>query len=264
METYKVLSNAFQRLKDQNPSFSIRALAKKIGISHVATSKLLKGDLNLSPKRVNKVIKALQLDGLAAHELKQSVIESRLEGMEKNRTQRRVRKKNGISPQWVEKSTKYMICLEHWYEMPILDLLTCSNPPRNAIEISECLNITLTEAESAVRRMIAVGLIEDKDGKLIKKEKFIRFPSNTPNEVASRYNQMVLKRVFEELKSNNHESYESRLIKNICLAVNPDKIKAARERLFQALYEISEELTDGDSNQIYFLGTFFFPVSSKR
>lgn len=258
-----ILRNAFERLKSQNPSFSIRAVAKKAGMSHVAVGKLLNGQIGLAPHRVDSVIKAFQLDSLASSALKNAVVHSKLDGMKDSPLKQKTsRRKPAL--EFNEKSSKYFTALENWYELPILDLLTCKKSPRTADEISKRLGVPSAQIKSAIARLMNAGLLEEKGDRLIKKERYIRFPNKTPSYISSKYNRQVLQKASNELSKVEQADFNKRLIKNICLAVNPNKIEEAKERLNRALYEISLDLSDGESSQIYFLSGLLFPVSTEE
>ncbi|MGZ3774690.1 MAG: TIGR02147 family protein [Pseudobdellovibrionaceae bacterium] len=259
-----ILNNAYKRLKSQNSAFSIRSVGKKLGMSHVAVGKLLKGESGLAPHRIEQVIKVFQLDSLASAELKEAVIFAKvgeLQGALPQRTSRKKAQAKNDPSVYSEKSMKYFTALENWYELPILDLLTCSDPPKNSQEIAKKLGIRHDQAQNALSRLSAVGLIETENGTMKKKERYIRFPSKVPSQISRNYYRQILQKASTELNNCQQADFDRRLITNLCLAINPKKIEIAKARLHKALYEISLDLTDGEATQIYFLSGLLFPVS---
>jgi uncharacterized protein (TIGR02147 family) len=262
-QVHNILNKAFLRMKKQNGSVSIRSIALKMNVSHVFLGKLLKGEVNLPAKRLNDVVKAFQLDDLATAELKEALIEKKL-GKTLSQGMGKAKSGKSVLEEYEEKPFKYFTAIEHWYELPLLELMTCEGPAKTPEYLSKRLGITIREVQSALDRLTKHELAVENQGSYKKAQRYIRFPTKTPLEITQKYYQQVLKKTSEEFKKRKQQDFENRSMTNLSLAINPSKLAIVKERLQKALYEISLELTDGEAEEVYFLSTYLFPVTKNQ
>lgn len=259
-KTHVVLKSAFDRMQRSNPKFSIRALATKVGVSHVFMMKLLKGQVAIPDKKLPILIKVLALDDLALAELKDAIIMDAID--EKLRAFPSPGKRKKLaSEQFDEFPAKHISVLMHWYDLPILDLLTCKDEVKTAEAMAKRLGIAAEEVERSLEKLKSLGLAqEDKNG-WSKTSQKIRFPTSVPSEVTKNYYNQVLGRASIELNNSKPERFAQRSITNLCIAVDPSKVQEAKEKLQQFLYDLASDLADGECEEVYFLTTSLFPVT---
>lgn len=256
-----ILKKSFRRLQQQNPAFSLRAAAKKIGVSHAFLSRLLNGKADLPAKRLRAIAKALQLDGLAFAELK-AAVSARVLGEAAPRYKKRsLGRKRSIVEAYAEQPNTKFTAIENWYELPILDLLTCENSITTPAGIAKRLGIKESLAAAALQRLKTAGFIREEGGILRKADRYIRFPTKIPMFVTKNYYRQVFNRASAELEKSAQADFERRSMQNLCIAVNPEKLDYAKERLLKFAYELSLELSEGEAKEVYFLATLLFPVT---
>lgn len=261
-KSHLILKNALSRIQKSNPKFSIRALALKVGISHVFMLKLLKGEAAIPDKKISAIIRALDLDEIAQMELKETIVYDTLkEKISYFPDIKNAENKKFIAEKFAELPLKNLTLINHWYELPLLDLLTCEPSPQKIDEMAQSLGIKNYEVEHALERMLAIGLVEHQNGSWKKTNLNIRFPANTPSETLKSYYKEVLKKIDQTLGQQSKEQYNKRSITNLSFAVNPEKIQQAKEKLQKAMYEIAEEMAEGPCSEVYFLTTSLIPVS---
>lgn len=255
-----VIKKAFARLQRSNPKFSIRALALKIGVSHVFMMKLLKGEASIPDKKIGLLIKVLALDDLAKSELKEAILYDTVKDKLKAFSHITDKKKLAADS-FEEYPSKYLSVLKDWYNLPILDLLTCKISPKNPWEISKILGIKEHEVLLSLELMKDMGLASYRAGEWKKTNANIRFPMNIPTEITKNYYKSILNKASEELNHSNVDRYAKRSITNLSIAVNPEKIQAAKEKLQACLYDIAKEMSEGDCQEVYFLTTCLYPLT---
>lgn len=193
----QILAGAYSRLKKQNPKFSLRSLASKLGMSHVFLSRILKGKTAIPTQRIEDLIQALQLDDIAVSEFlnahasenqrfassKQSPLGAQAQGASSSSES----EVNSISGVFQEEAVKSETALDHWYELPMLDLLTCNDAPRTSKEFASRLGIPERQVDRALQRLIQAGLIREVEGRYQKASRYIRFPSKIPQQVLKNY-----------------------------------------------------------------------------
>ncbi len=261
--SHKVIKSSFERVQRQNPKFSIRALATKLGISHVFLLKVLKGQAAIPDKKIPALIKALSLDELSQLDLREALvydaIKEKLDSFPGLSS-----KKKLIAETYEEYPSKFFSVLDHWYDLAVLDLLTCNIDDKSSLALAKKLGLTTLEIETSLEKSSKLGLARYKNGSWEKTETSIRFPTTTPSDVTRRYYEQVLNKVREELKRASPENYAKRSITNISIAVDPEKIPEAKKKIQQAIYEIVQDLTVGDPKEVYHLTTCLVPVSDRN
>jgi uncharacterized protein (TIGR02147 family) len=266
MKSFKaggLLKKSFVRLKKHNPGVSIRGLAGRLNLSHVFLSKVLSGKAALPPARIKQVAKVFQLDPFGEKELKDAVIAD-LDASRKiekvTHTSGRRKRKKAID-QYEERSIKHQTVLEHWYELPILDYLTCEKIPKDVNSIARHLGLKQTDVLRSLEKMAASHLIErDESGQWKKVTAFIRFPATVPSATLKNYYTQVLRRALQELNKTSQKDYDRRLLINFSIATSAAKIPEFKQRLSQLVYDLSIEMADGDADEVYHLTLGLIPL----
>lgn len=262
-----ILKAAFDRLKKQNPSISLRGLAIKIGVSHVFLSKVLSGKVPVPEARLKLIVKFFQLDPFAVKELKEYMVADLSPNKKIDRilqSARPSRKKKAVEV-YEEQSIKHQVVLENWYELPILDYLTCEGVAKDIESIADSLSIKPSAVAAALKKMENAKFIQlNEDGEWEKVAKFLRFPAVTPSDILRKYYIDVLKRTASELSKSSQSDYDRRLIINFSIATSDDKIPEVKEKLSQFLYDLSVEMADGPANNVYHLTLGLVPLTNVR
>lgn len=263
-QSSNILNLAFSRIKKQNSSISIRGLAIKLGISHVFLSKVLAGKSPVPESRLKSFIKIFQLDSLAEKELKDAMIAdlSVSEKIDKILQFKKNTKKKKTIEFFQEQPLKHQSILENWYELPILEYLTCEELPKDTVSIAQAFSLKPSQVTLALNKMSEAQLVKiNENGQWVKITNFIRFPANTPSSLLKKYYTDVLKRTAAELAKSTQEDYNRRLIINFSIATNAEKIQEAKQRLSQFLYNLSLEMSDTHSNEVYHLTLGLVPLT---
>jgi hypothetical protein len=92
---------------------------------------------------------------------------------------------------------------------------------------------------------------------------FLRFPAMTPSGALKKYYTEVLKRAILELSKDSQEDYERRLIINFSIATTAEKIPEVKEKLSQFLYDLSVEMAEGPSDEVYHLTLGLVPLTRR-
>lgn len=269
MKEYKasnILKIAFLRIKKNNSAVSMRGLAGKLNVSHVFLSKMLSGKASVPQERLKDIIRIFQLDSFAQKELKDAMLAdlSETKKIEKLLERKPAKKKKAVEI-YEERPVKHMTLLANWYELPILEYLTCEGVPKDVNSIADTLSIKPSAVVFALRKMEAAQLIaKDDNGEWKKITKFIRLPATAPSEVLKNYYTDVLKRAAQELNHSDQESYERRLLINFSIATSAEKIKDVKERLSQYLHNLSVEMAEGPTDEVYHLTLGLIPLTKAR
>lgn len=260
--SHKVLKAAMDRLQRQNPKFSIRALATKVGVSHVFMMKLLKGDAGVPEKKLPILIKSLSLDEMAQLELREAMV---YDAISTTLGAFPVSKKRKLTAEAFEEyPSKHFSVLDNWYDLALLDILTCEGAPESTEGLARILGLTSLEVQTSLEKSSKLGLAELKAEGWKKTKSKIRFPTVGANELTRRYYEQVLDRAKLELRKTSPQDFSRRSITNLSLAVDPDKIPEAKQKLQQAIYDIAQELSSGSPRDVYQLTLCLIPVTAAQ
>lgn len=258
MTANEILKIHFKRKQEQNSAYSLRALARDLGVSPSFVSSLFQGKKKISKKIFFKLTASLEMDEYAVASLQQAL----------NKEASPFASTLGIA---TESSTvkfkpigkkRAMTLLHKWYYIAVLDLITCKNAKSEISWISRKLGLLSSEVEEALEVLSKLELIKKHNEKWVKVVTKLRIPTvHSQSEIRDFHRQMIEKALMELKFKHQQADFDRRLINGITLAINPQKIKKARQRINEALHEIAEELMDDDSTELYQINLQLFPLS---
>jgi uncharacterized protein (TIGR02147 family) len=249
-----ILNKAFRRLKKRNPSYSLRALGRDIGLSAPYVSRLMKGEKPLTIEHIETFSKVLKMDEISIVSLRKAVVHSMFGATD-------------FMPQpspvveVEEANDKEFSILEQWYNITILDLTTFEKIPHDTSYLASRLGIKESEAHFAIQKLVSLGYLEIENGILKKTQTLVRFPTTRSHPVVRDYHRAMLKKASDAMLATELEDFEKRLVAGISVATNPEQIAKARARLTEALYEVCEILRQGEATEVFQIAAQLFPLT---
>lgn len=260
VEAHDLLKIYFERKKLTNPSYSLRALARDLEVSPAYASAILSGKKSLPEARIKDFIKVLDLDDVAALQLRHAVVpEVRVEAKKEESA-------SAIDPENFNCYTpldkkKYEI-LDNWFNIAIMDLTTCTDFVSSAEWIAKKLKISKLETEIAIENLKFHNLLVEVDGRLQKVEKKLRFPTKMSQTVIRKFHKQMIKKAYEELDNKTEDdAFDKRLITGATFALNEEKMKILKEKIQNAIYEVSIMASEGPCQSVYQMNVQFFPLT---
>lgn len=239
----QLLQNELLSRCRKNPSYSLRAFSKQLGIDQSLLSKILRGKKPISKKMILELSRVLKIP--------KANLNRYLE----------------ISTDSTERQNHFYILqdqfdlLSDWYHFAILELSNLKTFKSDPKWISGKLGITVSEVNIAIERLIRNEFIKvQKNGKWQ-----IFRPSNdwSNPEITSAARKQYQKQILEKsISAIQNVSYEYRHNSSLTLAINaaliPD-IKKMLNKYRDELNQFSEE--KGGYTDIYQLSLAFFPLT---
>lgn len=243
----QTLQNHYQLIKERNPSYSIRAFAKRVGVAPGTLSLVLNGKRKVSPKLVNKIADNLGLDPIERSEI--------LKGFQE--------KKITNKSSYTKLANDQFNILGEWHHFAILNLIKTKSFQSDVNFIAERLGLSSTKVEKALERLERLGLIaKDNYGIITRTNEKLR----TEDDVA---NMALRKSHFETLELANRslekDDVNDRDFTWLTFAFDVNKMKKAKEiiRRFQDEFlEVARE--DSTDDEVYRLAVQFFPLSNLK
>lgn len=161
-----LLKSAFKRKKASHPGYSLRALARDLGVSPAFVSNILAGKKMPPKDRLEQLSYCLELDLLEREQLVKYV---RLDGFSvKVLGKRPQRDKNLKVRRTSEASNEHV--LSSWMNLAVLEGLTLKEPYNDLSALRLRLGISVAELKRALANLHAAGVIEERDGQWCKKD----------------------------------------------------------------------------------------------
>jgi uncharacterized protein (TIGR02147 family) len=260
-EVHHILKIYFERKKVTYPQYSLRALARDLEVSPAYASAILAGKKPLPESRLKDFIKVLDLDDIAILQLKKAIFPEDKKEVNLNGNLLGSDDLDFFNKYKPLDKKKYEI-LNDWYNVAIMDLTTCQGFESNPEWIAKKLKISRLEVEIAIWNLKLHNLLVEQDGKLQKVELKLRFPTKISQTVIRKFHKQMIKKAYEELDLKTEDSeFDKRLISGATFALNESKIKLLKEKIQNAIYEVSSMASEGPCQSIYQLNVQFFPLS---
>ncbi|MGZ3694380.1 MAG: TIGR02147 family protein [Bdellovibrionota bacterium] len=239
------LAEELAQIRMRNPSYSLRAFARKVGISASALSEILSGKRNVSQFLALRIADRMMWSPETVAEL------SRLPRYRKRAT-------NEARPN-VQLSMDNFHAISDWHHYAIISLVETEDFREQPEWIAHRLGIARSVAQQALERLERLGMVERRaDGRLIT----TGVTYNSPDEVAS----VALRKAHAqnlELARNSLEqdALTARDFTAVTMAIDPDKIPEAKKMIRSFRDELCAYLEGGTKKEVYKFCMQFIPLS---
>ena len=246
----------FQRMEN-NSSYSLRAFARDLGVSHNYLSQIINGRRGLSIQHASKIASALKFSDEQRQRLFESVAKMKL-----NQTD--------LIKKSTRRSTDESLVLEidhfkvvgEWFHGAIMELTKVSDFRPSYAWIGKKLGIPAQEAKKAVARLERLGLLS-RDGKKWRLvPKHVYFPTHRAELAIRHYHERTIDKAKDNLRSAMQADYDCRDITGITCAIDPKRIPAAKKRIASFRRQLMKFLSGGEVSDIYQLNIQLFSLSN--
>ena len=254
-----------QHLEDRckaNVRYSLRAFARDLDIAPARLSLILSGKQGLSQTSGLNLAKRLDLS-TTEREAFLTSIEAR-DSRSKLRRGAAATKLASLR----ESDGERLLALDafrmisDWYHYAVFELMALRAFKRDPKWIAKRLGITATQAENALERLLRLGIVEEKNGKLQRAQTFIATPSGIPSEAIRKFTLQILQKAMNAVVC---QSVDERDISTLTVAIRVSELPAFQQhiksfrRSFNKLAET--QAASGTPDEIYCLAVQFFRLS---
>lgn len=242
LEVIERLNKDFLKLKQNNHRYSLRAYAKKLGISPSALSELMnkKGRWKLSPQRAAKLIEKIDLRSSTRNRLLVEMKETpRHKDLLLSRTE------HDIFLDWTWLPTLFMFDLPERFHAPQV--------------IAKKMGLSVSKVRHNIDQLVKRKFLNrDAHDRISRPQVFLKSTDGIPSSVVKqghRINLDLSQRAFEEIP------FEKRDFTSLTFAGNAKKLEFLRQEI-RALHEKAAALMDdGDENdEVFKLNIQLFPI----
>lgn len=248
-----LLAEEWLRRQSSNPRYSLRAFARTLGLSPSFVSMVLSGKRRINASRVGPVATRLgwpkrqrrMFELTNAYELAPLAERPRILG--------EIDDLEGTSDVSIVKADVFR-AISIWYHAAICALVGVDDFDSDPVWIAKRLGILPLEADLAVSRLVRVGLLRWKDGKLEKASPLFS-TGDVPSQAIRGFHSHILAKAAVALEQ---QPMADRDIAGITMAIDREKVAEAREKIIEFSRNLRQQLTRGSKNAVYQLSVAFF------
>lgn len=247
------------RKRFKNPSYSLRAFARQLGISSSSLSEIMNGKRRVSAKLALRIITRLDLTA----EENEKLICLYQEEISNKKSTKASLNRDAITKQ---KNMLRLMAADYnttakWYYYGVLSLAETKDFKADPEWISERLNISLKESKEALERLIELGALGITDEGV----SFKGINLKTTDEIkslavqSSHLNQMELAK-----KSLVNDPIDLRDFTSITFAIDVSKLQQAKLLIRDFRKRLSLLLESGNQSEVYIFSSYLYPVSKRK
>lgn len=257
----EILRSAYSQRASRNPSYSLRAFARDLGISSSRLSEVLSGRDGLSSEVARRIAVALGLSGEEMrHFCDLSEARHARSRIKREQAQARLCERSLRNPSYRLDADSFRL-ISDWYHFAILELTLTRGFQSDPAWIAEALGIPELLAREAVSRLLRTGLLTERDGRLVASDDFTDTSSEIPSEAIRRFHQQILEKAIDAI---HLQSLEERELGAMVLAIRRDRIPEAKEWVRKVQKEFAARFgEDVERDEVYVLSTQLFSLKGK-
>lgn len=243
-----VLQQEFLRRSSQNPSYSLRAFARQLNLSHATVSGLLSGKRKITAATVLKLKDALSLGpSEVAQFLEPATAAVNL-------------------PSYKPLAQDVFAAISEWHFDAILELAQIEDADLSPEGVAEALEIPVLKARLAIETLVRLKMLTaDETGRLRCQQNYSTndLDFNFTNSAQRRYQRSVLEKSLEALESIPRPERDHT---SVTMAIAREDLPQAKELIRRFRQELNALMQNDrvSVNEVYQLQVSFFPLTRMK
>ena len=238
-------------MRTRNPSFSLRAFAKRAGVAPSAMSELLRGQRRVSFKLATRVAQKLLLDPTETHELLDQF----------DHGNRNASTSEPTDTDYVKLTADQFQLIADWTHYAILSLVNTTDFKPSFPWIAGRLGISESKAAASVDRLVRLNLLKI-DGKTWRRG------ASRVHASDDVLNLSIQKAHLEDMEiaktSLTQLPVELRDFTSISVPASPDALPRAKLAIRKFRQEIANILTESRGTEVYQMSVYLYPLTQVR
>lgn len=252
-EVFCILNEELVRIRSLNPSYSLRAYARRLKMPVSALSAIMNGRSPITRKSAERILKNLYVEP--------NRIEKILSGL-RNRTDKK--KFEYIDAQKdsfraIDMDQFHLIADPFYFTVHSLaGTYDFRSKPQ---WIAKRLGIRISEAKNALVRLTRLGMLKkNKNGEYRPTGTQFKTSSGIPNVYIRKHHLQSLSMAQSAMEEGAFDSCD---FSSMTMAINPEKLAEAKRMIWEFRKQLSEFLESGKKAEVYKVCVQLFPVSRK-
>lgn len=247
---------------NENPKYSLRALAKKFEMGPSTLSEVLSGRTNLSSTSARRIAGKLKLKSKeSSYFLELVELETAKDPEAKSHIMERMRILHPNKRPTQDLSIEHFKQMSEWFHSVILELPNVPSFEFNVANVARAVGISKPQAELAIGRLLKLGLLEEIDGRITRINNDYRLQSEVKSAAMRKYYRQMLSQIADSLEK---QTPQERLSGYLNLAIDEralPQIDQAIDRLFQDIKNIASQYQEPTT--VYHLSLHFINSMKK-
>ncbi len=263
------LKNFWVSKKKSDPKYSLRRLAKEVGVSSGYLSEVFSRKKALTPQLLIRLARALEVDRFHLEELKTQALPellkpkvSKAPAGKKKSTQTRTSK--AVRKKWELKSDSGRILFSDWRYLAILELAD----REEAITIKDLqgrIDATTYYLQEAISRMVKAGLLISEGGGYRKPHSMYEIISGTSDQEIRQFHSRMLTKIQKDLnEKTSQKDFEKRLVSGFSLGIDSARVMEFIHRLDSLVTEFTEFASSSAPSDAYYFAIQFIPLTEQK
>ena len=250
------LAAEYKNRRGQNPSYSLRAFAKRIDIPVGRLTEILSRKRNLTLSLAEKISDRLEYSPRI-----KSQLNSLLKGSDSKKPKKKSKTVFGDSIRFKELEADSFHLISEWYHYGILNLTEVEGFTLEAKVIAQRLGITATEVRVAIERLKRLGMLKDENGSLVRSEKRLTTSVDIPSSAIRSSHRERLKLAINAIES---VPVSERDFSTIMFASSPEFLVEAKKRTQKFRRSLLALASEFKKTQVFTVNVQIFPISNKE
>ena len=248
-----LMAELLRRVKN-NSAYSLRRFAQQLGVSPATLSEVLSKKRKLSPKAAVKIAAKLSLDPQSEDTFYRSVFseQAKQPGSQMERA---------AAPEYLKLREDVFQVVSEWYYYAILELTYVESFKSEARWIATRLGLSHIEARDAIERLLELGLLEKRRGRLVKTSAHIASTTDVPAQAIRKRHTQILAKATASLEAHG---VDERDVTAMTMSIDPALLGEAKQRIAAFRRELCQFLESGKRKRVYEFSMQLFPLSTKE
>jgi len=248
-----ILCEELAKRQTKNPSYSLRAFAKSLGVSVTTLSEVINGKRVLSKSSLIKIVDRLYITPEERPSFLLSAMGINSGHISKN--------DQSEKKKWINFEVDRFRIISDWYPFAILSLAKIRPNKADPGWIASRLGISKSEASGAIERLLRLNLIEIIGESIVRTSEPLYVGDQVPSSFIRKYHRQNLENAMNSLEQ---DPIEVRDFSSITIAADPNRIEEARKLIREFREKMSCYLENDEKKEVYNLSIQLFPVSKKE
>lgn len=252
------LKTCFNARRQANPRYSLRAFARDIDCKVSSLSLIFNKKREISTASAAKIAQALELSSSESRYFLDLVHLSRAKNTgEKKIYEVRVRAQEEVQQRKPLQMDVFQL-ISDWYHSAILELTYVEGFRSDPDWIARKLDLSKSEVIQALERLKRLGLIEEKNGVLKKRDRDLSTATDVPSQALRNICRQLIHKSLLALET---QDINERDFGTITFSGNPSKLAKAKKIISQARREVCQLMETGTASDVYCFTTQLFKVT---
>ena len=259
----QILNELLSERKASNPSYSLRAFARDIGLSAPQLSNVMSGKRGLSEGMASRVLAKLALDPREQSWFKTS-LKAKFSKSGKDRSEAQ----NTVAALSAEVETKYLDldlfrAVSNWYHFALIELIKISTGKNNSVShFSERLGISETEINLALGRLMRLELISHPKKGYVASQDTVIADQGIPSEAVKNFHRQIIEKSIQAMAL---QTASERYGYSATLPVKVNSVERAKKLIKKFRSDFAKEISDHEGGEeIYGLSLQFFKLTQTK